>query len=277
MLDQVVKEVNNAIDKAYGIMSQQYYIPFVLYIARADIVPGLSRYAKTDCVIDFQLDRYFDETREQFYLRYLNRNYRKNGFKYDGESGIDDLSIEMMIYSHIWESHYFLKSLRRIAGILANEGYLWDVDIKPIGKWDYIKKYIITPLKSSCPELASIVEMAYSSDIRNAFAHSLYVIDSKSREIHIRPKRNSSIIPFEEFQKKFLYSAILMNHMQNALEINHIAAARKNTALTETFQTPDGVSVQVKACTKIINGTEFPKYYLDRVIPAASIDEDRIQ
>ena len=26
-----------------------------------------------------------------------------------------------------------------------------------------------------------------------------------------------------------------------------------------------------------LNGTEFPKYYLDRVIPAASMDEDRVQ
>ena len=267
MLNHIIKEVDIAIYKAYEIMAQQHYIPFILYIARADIVPGLSRCVKTDCVIGYELDRYFDETRERFYLRYLSRNYNKDGFCYEGERGIDDLSIEMMIYSHIWESHYFLKSLRRIAGVLANEGYLWNVDIKPTGKWNYINNNIIKPLKCSCPELANIVEIAYSSDIRNAFAHSLYVIDSQRQEIHIRPKRNSRVITFKEFQKKFLYSAILMNHMQNALETNHIAAARKNTALTEVFKTPEGVNVQVIACVKVVDGVEYPEFYLNRISP----------
>ena len=274
MLNHIIQEVDIAIDKAYEIMAQQHYIPFILYIARADIVSGLSRYVKTDYVIGYELDRYFDETREQFYLRYLNRNYNKDGFCYEGKRGIDDLSIEMMIYSHIWESHYFLKSLRRIAGILANEGYLWNVDVKPVGKWNYINDNIIQPLKCSCPELANIVEIAYSSDIRNAFAHSLYVIDSQRQEIHIRPKRNSRVITFEEFQKKFLYSAILMNHMQNALETNHVAAARKNTALTEVFQTPEGVNVQVVACVKVIDGVEYPEFYLNRISPTVALKKN---
>lgn len=274
MLTHIIEEVDIAIDKAYKTMAQKYYIPFILYIARADIVSGLSRCVKTDCVLGYELDRYFDETREQFYLRYLNRNYNKDGFCYEGENGMDDLSIEMMIYSHIWESNYFLKSLRRIAGVLANEGYLWNVDIKPVGKWNYINDNIIKSLKVSCPELANIVEIAYSSDIRNAFAHSLYVIDSQRREIHIRPKRKSIAITFEEFQKKFLYSAILMNHMQNALETNHIAAARKNTALTEVFQTPDGVDVQVTACIKVIDGIEYPKFYLNRIAPTNALEKN---
>ena len=76
------------------------YISYILYIGRADVIPELKAHFGTSCVIDYQLDRYYDETREAFYLHYLNRNYSKEGFKYDGESGIDDLSIEMMIYCH---------------------------------------------------------------------------------------------------------------------------------------------------------------------------------
>ena len=70
-------------------------------------------------MIDYQLDRYHDETRESFYLHYLNRNYIRDGFRYDGESGIDDLSIEMMIYSHLWSSDTFLKLLFRLSNIVA--------------------------------------------------------------------------------------------------------------------------------------------------------------
>jgi hypothetical protein len=50
---------------------------------------------------------------------------------------------------------------------------------------------------------------------------------------------------FEEFQKMFLQSVELMNLMENALELNHIEAAKINGALTEPFRTPEGVEVQV--------------------------------
>jgi hypothetical protein len=55
--------------------------------------------------------------------------------------------------------------------------------------------------------------------------------------------------------------------MQNALETNHIAAARRNTALTEVFKTPEGVNVQVIACVKVIDGVEYPEFYLNRISP----------
>lgn len=48
---------------------------------------------------------------------YLNRNYSRNGFSYEGNEGIDDMHIELMIYSHLWDSSYFIKSLMRMASI----------------------------------------------------------------------------------------------------------------------------------------------------------------
>ena len=62
------------------------YISYILYIGRADVIPEQKAHFCTSCVIDYQLDRYYDETRELFYLHYLNRNYSKEGFKYDGGS-----------------------------------------------------------------------------------------------------------------------------------------------------------------------------------------------
>ena len=176
MLKDIIKETESAIDAAYKEMYEKYYIPFVLLIGRADIMPGLNRHYHTDCVIDYQLDRYYDETREGFYIRYLNRNYHREGFHYEGDEGIDDLSIEMMIYDHLWDSSYFLKSLVRIAAILTGKGYIWKPGLKDGGKWEYINKEIIEPLKEKGIELGRIIEKGYSTDIRNAFAHSLYNI-----------------------------------------------------------------------------------------------------
>lgn len=246
MLKEIIDEIDLAIDSAFLQMSQKDYLSFILLIGRADVIPEFKSFDQTECVIDYQLDRYYDETREGFYLRYLNRNYAKEGFCYDGEGGIDDLSIEMMIYSHLWESSYFLKSLIRIASIISGKGYVWKINANSV-KWAYIHKQIIEPLKERGYALGAIVEKGYSSDIRNAFAHSLYNINIESRTITIRPKTGVKIFSFEEFQKKFLYSVILMNKMQNALESKHDRACKINGYLTSPFYTTDGVKVRIVA------------------------------
>jgi hypothetical protein len=196
----------------------------------------------------------------------MNRNYKKCCFGYEGDSGLDDLSIEMMIYTHVWESEYFLKSLVRLAGILNDKGYIWEPEIDSQGKWDFMKENVIQPIEPSCPELANIIQKAYSSDIRNAFAHSLYNIDPQRRNIHIRPKRGNQTFSFEAFQEKFLYSVILMNSLLNAIEQYHAEAALLNNALTPVFLTPDGVNVQVFARVDCIKGKQYPRYFLNRII-----------
>lgn len=264
MLKEIIKEVEIAIDTAYIKMSKQDYLSFVLFIGRADVIPELQQSNQTACVIDYQLDRYYDKTREGFYIRYLRRNYGRDGFRYEGDDGIDDLNIEMMIYDHLWDSFYFLKSLVRVASILSGNGYVWHPKIPNNGKWNYIHDNIINPLKECGSSLGKIVDKAYSSDIRNSFAHSLYIINEESRTITLRPNRGITTISFDDFQKKFLYSVVLMNRMQNALESNHDNACHKNALITKPFLTPDGVKVQIKAeC--IQKGTmSLPRY---RMIP----------
>lgn len=247
MLKEIVDEVELAIDDAYLKMANEDYLSYILLIGRADIMPVLKGHFPTECVIDYQLDRYYDDTREGFYIRYLNRNYHREGFHYEGDEGIDDLSIEMMIYDHLWDSSYFLKSLVRISDILVGNGYRWKTDIPENGKWDYIHKVIIEPLKEKGIALGEIVEKGYSSDIRNAFAHSLYNINVENKTITMRPRSGYRTISFNDFQRKFLYSVILMNRMQNALELNHENACSINGCLTPPFLTPDGVKVQIIA------------------------------
>jgi hypothetical protein len=266
MIQRIKKEVDKAIIDAFETMAAKDNTSFILLIGRADIMHGLAMHAKSNCVIDNNLDIYLDETRTSFYLRYMNRNYKKCGFRYEGDSGLDDLSIEMMIYTHIWESEYFLKSLVRLAGILNDKGYIWEPEIDNHGKWDFMKENVIQPIKPYCPELANIIQKAYSSDIRNAFAHSLYNIDPQSRNIYIRPQRGPQTIPFDKFQEKFLYSVVLMNCLLNTFEKHHIDAALCNTALTPVFSTPDGVNVQVFARIEYIKGNPYPRYFLNRII-----------
>lgn len=265
MIKEIANEIELALDKAYIQMADEDYLSYVLLIGRADVTLELKSVGKSEYVIDYQIDRYYDKTREKFYLRYLNRNYQKDGFRYNGDSGIDDLSIEMMIYCHLWDSFYFLKSLVRVASILSGKGYDWNPSIPPRKKWEFIHNQIIEPLIKRGIALGNIVEKAYSSDIRNAFAHSLYNIDEESRTIIIWPKRAVTVISFDDFQKKFLYSVILMNKMQNKLELCHDAACQANGPITQPFTTPDGVRVQIYADNLIIGNTTYPKYRIVRV------------
>lgn len=150
MIKYIYDNVIRVIEDSFATIAKEDYISYILYIGRADVIPGLKVHFGTDYVIDYRLDRYYDETREAFYIHYLNRNYSKDGFNYKGTSGIDDLSIEMMIYCHLWDSSYFLKSLYRLSNILCGNGYQWETIIPENGKYQFVKKNIIDPLQSRC-------------------------------------------------------------------------------------------------------------------------------
>lgn len=245
MLFEIREEMAGAIDEAYKLMASKHYKDYILFIGRGDTIPGLKQQVGTDCVIDYHLDTYYDKTRSDFYLHYLNRNYRKDGFSYQDESGIDDLHIELMIYCHLWDSSYFIKSMCRMASIVSGEGYLWSVDIPWLHRETFMQNKIIDPLKKSGLEIGKIVESCYDASVRNAFAHSLYTIDAEQRKIFFRPQKGFKTLSFEEFQKLFLHSVLLMNLMENALEMNHIEAAKLNGPLTDAFLTPEGANVQI--------------------------------
>ena len=267
MLKEILDEVLDAIEEAINAMAEKDYNAFVLFIGRADVEPLAKKVASTECVIDYQRDRYYDETREAFYLRYLNRNYRRDGFDYSGDSGIDDLSIEMMIYTHLWDSTYFLKSIYRIAYALEGNGYAWNPNIPENGKYKFMKEEVIAPLVANGYKLGDVLNKGYKSSIRNAFAHSLYNVDVDNEKIYLRPSSSPhETLTFKEFQSCFLYSVLLMNRMQNCLEANHIVAAKKNAAITDAILTPDGVNVQIFAETHIVDGKEYPRFRIVKVI-----------
>jgi len=263
MLREITDEIKWAVAEAYDRMAEKDYLSFILLIAKADTIPALKRVRVSEYILNYPVDMYYDETREGFYLRYLNRNYTKDGFFYEGTNGIDDLSIEMMIYTHLWESAYFMKTLIRILSILLGKGYDWN---PKYGKWKYMHKEIINSLKDMDILLGSVLEKAYSSEIRNAFAHSLYTVNVDNKTITMRTKHvGIHTISICDFQKKFLYSVLFMNSILNALERNRIQACKKNTAITNPFLTPDGISVQIVAKTISIDGKTIPQFEMRRL------------
>lgn len=258
-------EVAEAIDEAFELMASKYNKDFILLIGGGGIVPGLKLHFGTDCVVDYFIDTFYDETRTKFYLRYMNRYYRREGFKYEGDEGFDGLNIELMIYCHLWDSSFFLKTLWRIASILSGEGYLWECLIPWYDKERFMIEKIINPLKNCGLKLGDVVEICYDPSVRNAFAHSQYTIDLERYIITVRPRKGTKTLDLDDFQQLFLRSTLLMNMLDNTLKRNHDAAAEKNAILTEDFLTPDGMKVKVYGVMEERGGKLQPEFRLVKV------------
>lgn len=215
----MVQEIRTIVKEAYievlTSIFKQYHNDFLPLIARGEYyeygIKGISNY-----MLDYMGDFYRDETRQKFYVTYLNRNYSKEGFCYtELENGFFDLNIEIMIFSQIWESTYFLKFLARIATIISGGGYKWEGEIPLQKLYNFITDSIIAPLVRKNFKLGSLLQDNYNSKIRNAFAHSQYDIDMNSQMITFTYLEHKKLITekvsFEKFQSMFLHAVILDN------------------------------------------------------------------
>lgn len=266
MLKELIESVDKSIDEVVQYIEKKSPISYTLLLGQADIIEGLEKHVGTNCVIDYQLDTYNDETRNAFYLKYMNKNYRHDGFLYQGEDGIYDLNIEMMIYTHLWESSFLYKTIYRIASIVKNGEYVWKLEMPKAGIYNILTNDIVAPLKQAGLKLGDIIEDSYCSVLRNSFAHSLYQIVEDRKIIHTRSNNSYNTFSFEEFQRKFLQSIIICNHLSNKLLIIHDSLASKNAQLTEEFMTPDGLKVSVYGCMVQRGNSLYPEFRLVRSI-----------
>ena len=264
LLREIEFKVSNAIQEALVFLSRISQPNYCLLIARAGVLPMLENIGKSRYVMDSAMDIYHDETRQQFYLNYLNTNYREGVLNYTEKDGLDKLYVEMMIYSHLWNSQRFLKDIYRIATMIAGRPYDWELDLEDGLSYKQMIYDIITPLKSNDLELGDIIDSCYSSHIRNSFAHSLFDIDVSSRKIHLRSKHikthKESMLTFDEFQDKFLHSIFLCYCLTNIIDTYRLEAAKANTAITDAFLAPDGRKMQLFGEVIENNGKMYPRF-----------------
>lgn len=226
---------------------------FLLYLARgeynasAEGIEGISAY-----MTDYTMDLHNIHYQQEFIVRYLNRNYKSEGFDYQSEEDVNDLIIEMLIYSHIWEDVGFLKLLVRLAELLDGKDYDWSTDLKYHNElYETMHTRVIEPLKNQKLALGDLIESAYSSHIRNAFAHSMYSIYYESRTIVIWGGRSEDkswrdVIPFEDFQEKLLKTIRIWNQLYHWHEECRKAAALDNMC-TNWITVPNGRCLRLKA------------------------------
>jgi len=189
--------------------------------------PVLSPY-----LIDYTIDRYTDQNRLKFLADFLNAYY---SFRDCEKINPDDyrIHLELMIYTHIWESKPFLKTLYRIAQTLSGVCYPWIVSVPDVRKHNFIRTDICQVMKKGDKNLSDIIGKGYHSSPRNAFAHSQYHFDLESGDDKIyldnykQKDWELKFLSFNDWNERFVYSALLSYHLYNALRL------RRKNLLTE--------------------------------------------
>ena len=216
-IGKIFNECDTALGETMAMLFHNRPDYFLLFLSQAEYNPaiknieGISSY-----MTDYSWDFHVNHHQRNYTVNYLNRNYKKPGFSYSEES-IDDLVTELMIYSHVWEDVCFLKFLLRLAQLIDGKDYVWVTDLEYHTElYETIRDEIIAPLKKQHLHLGDIIESAYSSNVRNAFSHSMYSICIDSREILLwggRSKEKSwrQKITFDEFQENFLKTIRIWN------------------------------------------------------------------
>lgn len=111
--DKIYKETQDAVIETFDfIKKKRSPWNYIQILAEAAYKEELKGTGLSPYVIDNRTDKRIDNTRLDFYQEFLNTYY-----SFDKYSEIDDntyrIHLEMMIYSHIWESKPFLKNCIR--------------------------------------------------------------------------------------------------------------------------------------------------------------------
>lgn len=252
-IGEIFQECEVALGDAMRTMNAKRPDNFLLYLARGEYnawmkgISGVSPY-----LTDYTMDLHNIHYQQRYIIQYLERNYKHEGFDYRNEEDVNDLITEMLIYSHIWEDVGYLKLLIRLAEMLDGKDYDWSTDLEYHSElYETIHKRVIEPLKNQQMALGDLIEQAYSSHIRNAFAHSMYSIYYESRIIEIWGGRSEDKswrerIPFEVFQEKFLKTIRIWNQLYHWHEECRKAAAIDKIC-TNWIPLPDGKCLQLHA------------------------------
>lgn len=210
--DEVVDAINQVLDTIRAASTGNY----VLFLADGEYV---AKYENTSPpseprVIDSRVDGYDDESRVKFLVQFLQSFYT---FPKSAGGVVDDSEIrqqmELMIYTHVWESKPFLKKLFRLASLIIGNGYQWDVTVPPMGKHDFIRNEIRQKLEDNGMHLFQVIKNGFHTSVRNAFAHSEYSFDDKNKLIWLRNYGGASWelenISFDDWSKRFIYTILL--------------------------------------------------------------------
>ncbi|MGV0999812.1 hypothetical protein ACTS9U_00110 [Empedobacter falsenii] len=219
-IDQTIQ---NAIRQAFEFAktNEKDKNDYYLFLCNAAYVENYEGTQVNPYVIDNRMDQLIDEHRLDFLTKYLRNQYSFSQFNTSDSK--ESLTMEMMMYTHIWESKNFLKQLIKLLNLCLNQEYDWNVEIPDAGNGDskqkLIRDNIRDKFKSKNLDIADIITNGYRSQFRNAFAHSDYSFGLNDAKIDLHNYKPNSYevqsITMDEWTKYFCYSFLLNYHLPN--------------------------------------------------------------
>lgn len=226
---EVVDFVNYLLDK----VKEKNFSEYVLLLSRASYQVENENTYLSPYVIQSNLEIMQDMSRQQFLHTYLNQYIAllSDNVFMSNEIQEFNINIQLMIYSHVWESHRFLMNLKRISSILSGKGYEWRISFErpqkkssnkmiPINKGKMIKEEILELLYSFDEKIGTFISGLYDSTIRNGYAHSLYQINMDEGNIRILKSETYSVekeVNFFDWETTFFYSVLLSYHLTKSI------------------------------------------------------------
>ncbi|MFV0531969.1 MAG: hypothetical protein ACK5MD_11115 [Flavobacteriales bacterium] len=194
---------------------------YYLFLCNAAYIENYEGTQINPYVIDNNIDQLIDEHRIDFLTKYLRNQY--SFAQFNTSDSKESLTIEMMMYTHIWESKNFLKQLKKILDLCIKNEYDWNVEIPDAGNRDSKQKLIREnfrdKFKSENLKIADIITNGYRSQFRNAFAHSDYSFGLNDEKINLHNYKPNSYevqsISMDEWTEFFCYSFLLNYHFIN--------------------------------------------------------------
>lgn len=215
-------EVSQSIKEAFDFVKENSIDhDYILFLAEGEFRPELKNASLkfNSYGIDNHVDKYKDESRLKFFINFMRSYYSFGNIKTETTDEESNITIELMIYTHIWESKPFLKQLYRLASLASGKSYEWIVNVPDMSKHKFINEEIKNALHSKHLRLANTISKGYHSSLRNAFAHSEYYLDSRHNNIHLDTYKGGSwdisYLSYKDWTKKFLYAALLSYHFLN--------------------------------------------------------------
>lgn len=213
---KIDNEVKTSIEGALDRLKEVDKGNYILFLANGEyvddyaIIPKYSPYT-----IEYQLDFYRDESRIRFLSEFMTEYYSFASPQINSDDNQYKMNLELMIYTHIWESKMFLKRLYRVAHLVAGKEYDWKIKVPDMGKHDFIRFHIRQIFKEQELEIWEVIKNGFHTSLRNAFAHSEYSFDTMNKHNRINLYNYSGeswelkSITFDEWSKRFAYSALL--------------------------------------------------------------------
>ncbi len=218
---QIQMEVESSINEVFQkAKTNQTNNDYYLFLCIAQYVQSYESTGDNPHFIDYRMDGYNDELRLNILIEYINHHYSFNSAN-TVDSGFS-ITLELMIYSHMWESKPVLKQLKRLVDLTESKRYNWNIKVPDMGKHTFIRNEIRDKLQTQNLKLAKVISQGFHSQLRNAFAHSDYSLEFETPKIELlnynEPNWQIQSITFDEWTVRFCYTFMLSYYLHNKFQ-----------------------------------------------------------